>query len=99
VCGCPTSRCSRRLAYATFADAPIDVAVIEVGMGGTWDATSVAAAQVAVITPIGMDHSEYLGDTITQIAGEKAGIIAPGGTAISERQSDEAMDVLLRRAA
>jgi dihydrofolate synthase/folylpolyglutamate synthase len=87
------------LAYATFADAPVDVAVIEVGMGGTWDATSVAAAKVAVITPIGMDHSEYLGDTITEIAGEKAGIIAPGGIAISERQSEEAMDVLLRRAA
>ena len=64
------------LAYAAFADAPVDVAIIEVGMGGTWDATSVAAASVAVITPIGMDHTEFLGDTIEQIAGEKAGIIA-----------------------
>ena len=66
------------LAYAAFAEAPVDVAIMEVGMGGTWDATSVAAASVAVITPIGMDHTEYLGDTIEQIAGEKAGIIAPG---------------------
>jgi len=86
------------LAYAVFADAPIDVAVIEVGMGGTWDATSVAAAKVAVINPIGMDHAEYLGDTISQIAEEKAGIIAPGCTAISARQSDEAAEVLQRRA-
>jgi len=86
------------VAYAAFADSPVDVAVIEVGMGGTWDATSVAAAKVAVITPIGLDHAEYLGDTITQIAGEKAGIIAPGCTAISQLQTDEAMDVLMRRA-
>lgn len=87
------------LAYAAFVDAPIDVAVIEVGMGGTWDATSVAAAKVAVITPIGMDHAEYLGDTIAQISEEKAGIIAPGCTAISARQNEEAADVLTRRAA
>lgn len=86
------------LAYAAFADAPVDVAIIEVGMGGTWDATSVAAAQVAVITPIGMDHSDYLGDTITQIAQEKAGILAPGCTAISAPQNDEALDVLRQRA-
>ncbi len=64
--------------------------IIEVGMGGTWDATSVAAASVAVITPIGMDHAEYLGDTIEQIAGEKAGIIAPGCTALPPRQTDDA---------
>lgn len=86
------------LAYATFADAPVDVAIIEVGMGGTWDATSVAAASVAVITPIGMDHAEYLGDTIAQIATEKAGIIAPGCSAVSAVQGDEAREVLRRRA-
>lgn len=86
------------LAYAAFADAPVDVAVIEVGMGGTWDATSVAAASVAVITPIGMDHAEYLGDTIAQIAGEKAGIIAPGCQAVSAVQVEEAGDVLRKRA-
>ena len=86
------------LAYAAFADAPVDVAVIEVGMGGTWDATSVAAASVAVITPIGMDHAEHLGDTIEQIAGEKAGIIAPGCTAVTSRQTDDARSVVVTRA-
>jgi dihydrofolate synthase/folylpolyglutamate synthase len=86
------------LAYAAFADAPVDVAVIEVGMGGTWDATSVAAASVAVITPIGMDHTEYLGDTIEQIAGEKAGIIAPGCTAVTSCQTDDARSVVVTRA-
>ena len=86
------------LAYAAFADAPVDVAIIEVGMGGTWDATSVAAASVAVITPISMDHTEYLGDTIEQIAGEKAGIIAPGCTAVTSRQTDDARSVVMTRA-
>ena len=86
------------LAYAAFADAPVDVAVIEVGMGGTWDATSVAGASVAVITPIGMDHAEYLGDSIGQIAVEKAGIIAPGCVAVSAVQVDEARAVLDKRA-
>ena len=86
------------LAYAAFADAPVDVAVIEVGMGGTWDATSVAAASVAVITPIGMDHAQYLGDTIAQIATEKAGIIAPGCIAVSAVQVEEAQEVLRKRA-
>ena len=86
------------LAYAAFADAPVDVAIIEVGMGGTWDATSVAVASVAVITPIGMDHAEYLGDTIGQIAAEKAGVIAPGCTAVSAVQVDEAQSVVDKRA-
>ena len=86
------------LAYAAFADAPVDVAIIEVGMGGTWDATSVAVASVAVITPIGMDHAEYLGDTIEQIASEKAGVIAPGCTAVSAVQVDEAQSVVDKRA-
>ena len=85
------------LAYAAFADAPVDVAIIEVGMGGTWDATSVAAASVAV-TPIGMDHAEYPGDTIEQIAGEKAGPIAPGCAALTSRQTDDARSVVLTRA-
>src|SRR5689334_1092716 len=66
------------MAYAAFADAPVDVAVVEVGMGGTWDATSVADAAVAVVTPIGVDHAHYLGDTPGLIAVEKAGIIKPG---------------------
>ena len=70
------------LAYAVFADAPVDVAVVEVGMGGAWDATNVVDAQVAVVTPIGLDHQAYLGDTVTEIAGEKAGIIGAGSVAV-----------------
>lgn len=65
------------MAYAAFADAPVEVAVVEVGMGGRWDSTNVVNAEVAVITPIGLDHTDYLGDTIEAIAGEKAGIIKP----------------------
>src|SRR3981189_356492 len=63
------------MAFAAFADAPVDVAVGEVGLGGGWDATNVVDAPVAVITPIGIDHVDYLGDTIAEIAAEKAGII------------------------
>ena len=82
------------LAFAAFADAPVDVAVVEVGMGGTWDATNVADGQVAVIMPIGMDHSDYLGDTLADIAGEKAGIIKPTSSVVLAAQDDEAMEVL-----
>jgi dihydrofolate synthase / folylpolyglutamate synthase len=82
------------LAFAAFADAPVDVAVVEVGMGGTWDATNVADGQVAVIMPVGMDHSDYLGDTLADIAGEKAGIIKPTSSAVLAAQQDEAMEVL-----
>ena len=87
------------LAYAIFADAPVDVAVVEVGMGGTWDATNVAYASVAVVTPVALDHSDYLGDTIGEIAAEKAGIIKPGGFAVIGRQPAEAAEVLLARVA
>ena len=59
------------MAFAAFADAPIDVAVVEVGLGGRWDATNVVNAPVAVITPIGVDHADYLGDTIADIAGRR----------------------------
>jgi dihydrofolate synthase/folylpolyglutamate synthase len=90
------------MAFAAFADAPVDIGVIEVGLGGRWDATNVIDAPVAVITPIGMDHTEYLGDTIAEIAGEKAGIIGAGGevetVAVIGRQTPDAMDVLLARA-
>ena len=94
------------MAFAAFADAPVDVAVVEVGMGGRWDATNVVDAPVAVITPIGIDHAEYLGDTVAEIAAEKAGIIgAPRGdlvptdtVAIIGRQAPEAMEVLLAQA-
>ncbi|KAB2364541.1 bifunctional folylpolyglutamate synthase/dihydrofolate synthase [Actinomadura montaniterrae] len=85
------------MAFAAFADAPVDVAVVEVGMGGTWDATNVADGTVAVVTPIGLDHTRYLGDTLEEIAGEKAGIIKPGSVAVLSQQPVEAAEVLLRR--
>jgi dihydrofolate synthase/folylpolyglutamate synthase len=86
------------MAFAAFADAPVDVAVIEVGLGGTWDATNIADGAVAVITPVAIDHTAYLGDTVAAIATEKAGIIKPGATAVLARQPDEAAGPLLRRA-
>jgi len=85
------------MAYAAFADAPVDVAVVEVGMGGSWDATNVATGQVAVVTPIGVDHAAYLGDRPELIAVEKAGIIKLGSHTILAEQSPEVMDVLMRR--
>jgi dihydrofolate synthase/folylpolyglutamate synthase len=87
------------MAYAAFAEAPVDVAVVEVGMGGTWDATSVADAQVSVITPIAVDHASYLGDTPADIAVEKAGIIKPGSFAVLASQQPDVLDVLGARAA
>jgi dihydrofolate synthase / folylpolyglutamate synthase len=91
------------MAFAAFADAPVDIAVVEVGLGGRWDATNVVNAPVAVITPIGVDHTQYLGEDIASIAGEKAGIItkrpdslAPTDTvAVIGRQVPAAMEVLL----
>ncbi|MDQ3165371.1 MAG: bifunctional folylpolyglutamate synthase/dihydrofolate synthase [Actinomycetota bacterium] len=85
------------MAYAAFADAPVDVAVVEVGMGGVWDATNVADAQVAVVTPIAVDHDRYLGDTPQAIAVEKAGIIKAGAMAVLAEQPLDAAGVLLRR--
>jgi dihydrofolate synthase/folylpolyglutamate synthase len=98
------------MAFAAFADAPVDVAVIEVGMGGRWDATNIVDAPVAVITPIGIDHTEYLGNTLAEIAAEKAGIIVkrsddPEGlgtgvdtVVIIGQQAPEAMEVVLSEA-
>ena len=86
------------MAYAAFADAPVEVAVVEVGMGGAWDATNVANAAVAVVLPIAVDHARYLGDTPAAIAVEKAGIIKPGSIAVLAQQPPEAAEVLLRRA-
>jgi len=98
------------MAFAAFADAPVDVAVVEVGLGGKWDATNVIDAPVAVITPIGIDHVDYLGDTIAKIAAEKAGIITkqnvdvvPAGmdvdtVAVIGQQTPEAMEVLMAQA-
>ncbi len=79
------------LAFAVFADAPVDAAVIEVGMGGEWDATNIADAQVAVFTPIDLDHTAILGADIATIARTKAGIIKPSSTVVSAQQSHEAI--------
>ena len=85
------------MAYAAFADAPVDVAVIEVGMGGAWDATNVADGEVSVVMPIAVDHERFLGHDVTAIATEKSGIIKPGATAVLAQQPVEAAEVLLRR--
>ncbi len=87
------------MAYAAFADAPVDVAIVEVGMGGVWDATNVIDAAVAVVLPIAVDHASYLGGTPAEIAIEKAGIIKPDSVAVIAQQSPEAAEVLLRQAA
>lgn len=86
------------MAYAVFADAPVDVAVVEVGLGGRWDATNVIDGQVAVITPISLDHTEYLGTDLADIAAEKAGVIKAGSVVVIAEQPPEVMEVLLRRA-
>ena len=87
------------MAFAAFADAPVDVAVVEVGMGGAWDATNVVAPQVSVVTPIGMDHADYLGDTVEKIAIEKSGIIKPDSIAVLSYQDSGPAEILLARAA
>lgn len=98
------------MAFAAFADAPVDVGVVEVGLGGRWDATNVVNSDVAVITPVGMDHMDYLGHDLEAIAGEKAGIIKPrpessgpaesvaDQVAVIGRQEPDAMRAILRRA-
>ncbi|MFI1988439.1 bifunctional folylpolyglutamate synthase/dihydrofolate synthase [Actinoplanes sp. NPDC020271] len=87
------------MAYAAFADAPVDIAVVEVGLGGEEDATNVIEAGVCVMTPIGLDHTEWLGDTIEDIAWAKAGIIHKGATVITALQTEEAMRPILERCA
>ncbi len=87
------------LAFAAFAEAPVDVAVIEVGMGGSWDATNVADGQVAVITQVAVDHAKFLGHTPVEIAVEKAGIIKPEATAVLAAQAEDVGAVLQGRAA
>ncbi|WP_326697477.1 bifunctional folylpolyglutamate synthase/dihydrofolate synthase [Streptomyces sp. NBC_01754] len=86
------------MAYAAFADAPVDVAVVEVGMGGTWDATNVIDGSVAVVTPISLDHTDRLGSTPAEIAGEKAGVIKQGATVILAQQPVDAAQVMLKKA-
>ena len=87
------------MAYATFADAPVDAAVVEVGLGGTWDSTNVADGKVAVITPIAVDHAKYLGSTPAEIARDKAGIIKPGATVVTAVQDEDVALVLGERCA
>jgi dihydrofolate synthase / folylpolyglutamate synthase len=87
------------LAFATFADAPVDVAVVEVGLGGADDSTNVLQAGITVITPIGLDHTEWLGDTIEDIALAKSGIVHAGSTLICAAQPEEAMVPILERCA
>jgi dihydrofolate synthase/folylpolyglutamate synthase len=87
------------MAFAAFADAPVEVAVLEVGMGGRWDATNVADGDVAVVLPIAFDHERYLGHTLVEIASEKAGIIKDGATVVLAPQHDDVEGVLLQVAA
>jgi dihydrofolate synthase/folylpolyglutamate synthase len=86
------------LAFASFADAPVDVAVVEVGLGGEWDSTNVADAVVAVFTPIDLDHTDRLGSTIEAIARTKSGIIKPSAIVVSAAQQPEATAVLQQAA-
>ncbi|MDN7123185.1 bifunctional folylpolyglutamate synthase/dihydrofolate synthase [Nocardioides sp. ChNu-153] len=86
------------MAFAAFADAPVDVAVVEVGMGGSWDATNVADGDVAVVLPVSLDHAAYLGGTPVAIAEEKAGIIKPGSVVVLAAQEQDVAEVLLARA-
>ena len=87
------------MAFAAFADAPVEVVVLEVGMGGRWDATNVADGVVEVVTPVARDHERWLGHTLEEIAGEKAGIITPASTVVSAAQREEVAAVLAAVAA
>jgi dihydrofolate synthase/folylpolyglutamate synthase len=86
------------MAYLWFADKPVRLGVFEVGLGGTWDATNLIEGDEAVITPIGLDHVGILGETVEEIATEKAGIIKPGKVAVVREQRPEALTVIERRA-
>jgi dihydrofolate synthase/folylpolyglutamate synthase len=85
------------MAFTWFAEVPVDAQVVEVGMGGSWDATNVVDGQVAVVNRIGLDHPE-LGDTVAAVAREKAGIIKQGATVVSQAQDREALAVVRERA-
>ena len=86
------------VAYAAFADAPVDVAIVEVGLGGRWDATNVADGAVAVVTPVALDHQHFLGPDLESIATEKAGIIKPDALAVVGVQEPEVAQILADRA-
>ncbi|MGJ7442882.1 bifunctional folylpolyglutamate synthase/dihydrofolate synthase [Aquipuribacter sp. MA13-6] len=85
------------MAFAVFADAPVDVAVVEVGLGGTWDSTNVADATVAVVTPVALDHERWLGHGLVAIAEQKAGIVKEGSVLVTAEQPLEVAEVLMRR--
>ncbi len=87
------------LAFAVFADAPIDAGVIEVGLGGAWDATNVADGMVSMVMPVDLDHTELLGESAAEIALEKSGIIKPGAQVVISMQTPDVMAVLLARCA
>jgi dihydrofolate synthase/folylpolyglutamate synthase len=87
------------LAFVAFAEHPVDVGVIEVGMGGLWDATNVVDADVSVIMPIGLDHTEYLGETLSEIAHTKAGIIKESSFVVLAQQEPESAVELIKQAA
>lgn len=86
------------LAFAAFADTPVSVGVVEVGLGGVWDSTNVIDPPVGVVMPVGMDHMDWLGDDLGAIAEQKAGIIKPGMVVVIAEQDPVASDVLLDRA-
>jgi dihydrofolate synthase/folylpolyglutamate synthase len=86
------------LAFVAFADTPVSVGVLEVGLGGSWDATNVIDASVGLVMPISMDHTDWLGDDLATIAGEKAGIIKPGMSVVVAEQDPTASDVVVERA-
>jgi dihydrofolate synthase/folylpolyglutamate synthase len=83
------------MALLAFRDAQVDIAIIETGLGGRLDATNIVEPQLCLITPVSIDHSEHLGSTLTEIAGEKAGIIKPGVPVVVGDQRPEAMDVIV----
>ena len=87
------------MAFVAFAEHPVDIAVIEAGMGGQWDATNVISSQVSVMTPIGLDHMEYLGNTVEAIAQTKAGIFKPESNVVLAAQSGQVAKVLLAQVA
>jgi len=87
------------LSFVAFAEFPVDVGIFECGMGGEWDSTNVINAAVSVMTPIGFDHMQYLGDTLTKIATTKSGIFKEGSFAVMARQEREAATVLMKKAA
>ena len=83
------------MAFAAFADAPVDVAIIEVGLGGLWDSTNVVDAEIAIIAPVALDHQQWLGETVEEIAAQKAAIVKDGATLVLAQQDPLAEDVIV----